>query len=62
MLAATGLRISEALRLLVSDITANGLLIRRTKFQKTRLAPLHDTAVTGLGQLPDEAARIEWVA
>jgi integrase len=49
LLAATGLRISEALHLLVTDITPNGLLIRRTKFQKTRLVPLHDTAVTGLG-------------
>ncbi len=49
LLAATGLRISEALHLLVTDITPNGLLIRRTKFQKTRLAPLHATAVTGLG-------------
>src|SRR5439155_22624314 len=49
LLAATGLLISEALHLLVSDITPNGLLIRRTKFQKTRLVPLHDTAVTGLG-------------
>jgi len=49
LLAATGLRISEALHLLVSDITPDGLLIRRTKFQKTRLVPLHDTAVTGLG-------------
>jgi integrase/recombinase XerD len=48
LLAATGLRISEALHLLVSDITTNGLLIRRTKFQKTRLVPLHATAVTGL--------------
>jgi len=48
LLAATGLRISEALHLLVSDITSNGLLIRRTKFQKTRLVPLHATAVTGL--------------
>jgi integrase len=48
LLAATGLRISEALHLLVSDITPNGLLIRRTKFQKTRLVPLHETAVTGL--------------
>ncbi len=37
LLAATGLRISEALHLLVTDITPNGLLIRRTKFQKTRL-------------------------
>ncbi len=50
LLAATGLRISEALHLLVSDITSNGLLIRRTKFQKTRLVPLHATAVTGLAQ------------
>ena len=50
LLVATGMRISEALHLLVSDITPNGLLIRKTKFQKTRLLPLHDTAVAGLGQ------------
>jgi integrase len=50
LLAATGVRISEALHLLVSDITSNGLLIRRTKFQKTRLVPLHATAVTGLAR------------
>jgi integrase len=49
LLAATGLRISEALHLLVTDITPNGLLIRKTKFQKTRLVPLHATALTGLG-------------
>jgi len=49
VLAATGLRISEALHLLVTDVTANRLLIRKTKFQKTRLVPLHATAVTGLG-------------
>src|ERR1022692_2237511 len=48
LLAATGLRISEALHLLVTDITPDGLLIRRTKFQKTRLVPLHETAITGL--------------
>ena len=50
LLAATGLRISEALHLLVSDITPNGLLIRKTKFQKTRLVPLHETAVAGLAR------------
>ena len=50
LLAATGLRISEALHLMISDITPDGLLIRRTKFQKTRLVPLHETAVTGLAQ------------
>jgi integrase len=48
LLAATGLRISEALHLLVSDVTPDGLLIRKTKFQKTRLVPLHETAVAGL--------------
>jgi integrase len=50
LLAATGLRVSEALHLLMSDITPNGLLIRKTKFQKTRLVPLHQTAVAGLRQ------------
>jgi integrase/recombinase XerD len=50
LLAATGLRISEALHLLVSDITPDGLLIRKTKFQKTRLVPLHVTAVSGLAR------------
>ena len=50
LLAATGLRISEALHLRVSDITADGLLIRKTKFQKTRLVPLHDSAVKGLAR------------
>jgi integrase len=48
LLAATGLRISEALALRFADITADGLLIRETKFRKTRLVPLHDTAVVGL--------------
>ncbi len=48
LLAVTGLRISEALSLLLSDVTPNGLLIRKTKFQKTRLVPLHETSLAGL--------------
>jgi integrase/recombinase XerD len=48
LLASTGLRISEALHLLISDITPQGLMIRRTKFKKTRMVPLHETAVEGL--------------
>ena len=36
----TGFRISEALKLTVADVTRDGLLIRETKFRKTRLAPL----------------------
>ena len=48
LLAVTGLRISEALNLRFEDVTADGLVIRKTKFQKSRLVPLHETAVTGL--------------
>lgn len=48
LLSVTGLRISEALKLTVADVTRDGLLIRETKFRKTRLAPLHDTAAAGL--------------
>ena len=43
LLACTGLRISEALRLHHSDITPDGLLIRNTKFRKSRLVALHDS-------------------
>jgi integrase len=48
LLSTTGLRISEALKLTIADVTEDGLLIRETKFRKTRLAPLHDTAAAGL--------------
>jgi integrase len=41
LIAATGLRISEALALRLGDITAAGLVIRQTKFRKSRLVPLH---------------------
>ena len=50
LLTATGLRISEALHLRYGDLTPDGLLIRKTKFQKSRLVPLHETAVAGLGR------------
>ena len=48
LLAATGLRISEALALRLDDVTQDGLLIRKTKFRKDRLVPLHETARAGL--------------
>lgn len=48
LLVTTGLRISEALALGLDDLTPAGLLIRKTKFQKTRLVPLHPTTVVGL--------------
>jgi integrase len=43
LLATTGLRISEALNLRIEDLTAEGLVVRNTKFAKNRLLPLHAT-------------------
>jgi integrase/recombinase XerD len=48
LLACTGLRVSEATRLRFDDITPDGLVIRNTKFRKSRLLPLHETAQAGL--------------
>ncbi len=48
LLSCTGLRVSEAIRLRYHDVTPDGLVIRVTKFQKSRLVPLHETARAGL--------------
>ena len=49
LIAATGLRRSEALDLRLDDVSSNGVLtIRRTKFRKSRLVPLHPTVVDAL--------------
>ena len=53
LLAVTGLRISEALALTLDDVTADGLVIRKTKFQKSRLVPLHPSAAAGLARYLD---------
>lgn len=50
LLAATGLRISEALQLKPQDVDLEHelLTVRETKFRKSRLVPLHPTAVVAL--------------
>ena len=49
LIAATGMRVSEALALRLDDIQPNGVLhIRETKFRKSRLVPLHATVVEAL--------------
>jgi integrase/recombinase XerD len=50
LLACTGLRKSEAIALRYMDITADGLVIRKTKFRSSRLVPVHETARTALHQ------------
>lgn len=53
LLFATGLRISEALALRMQDVTPDGLVIRQTKFRKTRLVPLHSSSAAGLAHYLD---------
>jgi integrase len=48
LVAATGLRISEALAMRLEDVTEDGLIIRQTKFHKSRLVPLHPTTQRAL--------------
>lgn len=49
LLASTGLRISEALNLRLGDVLPDGVLqIRQTKFNKSRLVPMHPSAVDAL--------------
>jgi integrase len=50
LIAATGLRVSEALRLECADVDldAGMLTVRQTKFAKSRLVPLHATTIRAL--------------
>jgi integrase len=59
LLAATGLRISEALHLQVEDVDLVGgsLTVRQTKFRKSRLVPLHPTVVVALRLYADVRQR-----
>jgi integrase len=56
LLACTGLRISEALKLTrgTVDLDRGILRIDQTKFRKSRLVPLHPTAVTALRAYAEE--------
>lgn len=51
LIAAAGLRLSEALKLTVGDVDlqAASLTVRQTKFHKSRCLPLHSSTVRELG-------------
>ena len=59
LLACTGMRISEALALLDADVDLKSgvLTIRQSKFGKSRLVPLHVTAVAALQRYRRERDR-----
>lgn len=52
ILAATGMRLSEALRLEHNDLNfrQSALTVRETKFKKSRLVPLHSSTVEALAR------------
>jgi integrase len=58
LIAATGLRISEALRLQLSNVTSAGLVVLNTKFRKSRLVPLHDTTRQALDRYLAARAKV----
>jgi len=45
LMAVAGLRRNEVIELRIGDFTGDGLVIRETKFRKSRFVPLHETAV-----------------
>lgn len=57
LLAATGMRIQEALSLQLLDVATTGLTIRSTKFRKSRWLPLHPTVAAEV-----TAYRLRWRA
>ena len=59
LLASTGLRISEALALAPTDMDLPGvsLTVRKTKFRKSRLVPLHPTTMTALTRYAEARQR-----
>lgn len=57
LLAVTGLRISEAIALRLNDHVPEGLVIRETKFRKSRIAPLHPTSHAALERYVEKRCR-----
>jgi len=58
LLAVTELRISEALELRMDDFTRDGLIVRETKFHKSRLVPLHESTVAALTRYLERRQRL----
>ena len=48
LLAATGMRPSEACNLRLADFSSEGIIVREAKFRKSRLLPLHPSSVASL--------------
>jgi integrase/recombinase XerD len=63
LLAATGLRVSEALNLRLDDLLPDGMLhIRQTKFNKSRFVPMHPTVVEAFNTYLEVRQRFAGIA
>lgn len=58
LVATAGLRISEAMHLVIDDVTADGLVVRKSKFRKSRLLPLHETTQAALNRYLEQRQAI----
>jgi integrase/recombinase XerD len=58
LLAATGLRAREALRLRMRDVREDGLVIENTKFRKSRFLPVHPTTAEALKRYREARERL----
>jgi integrase/recombinase XerD len=58
LIAATGMRLSEAISLRFSDLGSEGITIRKSKFGKSRFLPLHPTTTAALRSYLRERRRI----
>ncbi len=58
LLAVTGMRVAEARALHLDDITPDGLVVRKAKFHKRRLLPLHASTEQALVQYLDQRLRV----
>jgi integrase len=63
VLAATGLRVGEAIRLTIDDVKLDALpphlFIRETKFGKTRIVPIHPTTSAMLRTYSEQRKRLQ---
>jgi integrase/recombinase XerD len=66
LLASTGLRVGEAVRLTVSDVQLSAapprLLVRHTKFDKSRCVPLHSTTAARLAEYLEQRRKLAYDA
>jgi len=58
LMAVAGLRCNEVIELRITDFTGDGLLIRETKFRKSRFVPLHETTITQVERYLDARRKV----